>query len=52
MYESLKFLLSCLLSTVRDEENGLDNSQGDRPSDCGKRGRGRGEMVALVWDWP
>uniref|UniRef100_A0A8B9VAB3 Ubiquitin associated protein 2 n=1 Tax=Anas zonorhyncha TaxID=75864 RepID=A0A8B9VAB3_9AVES len=32
----------------RDEENGLDNSQGDRPSDCGKRGRGRGEMVALV----
>ncbi|XP_068520883.1 ubiquitin-associated protein 2-like isoform X6 [Anas acuta] len=26
----------------RDEENGLDNNQGDRPSDCGKRGRGRG----------
>lgn len=50
MYESLKLLLSCSLSTVRAEENGVDN-QGDRPSDRGKRGRGRGEMVALVWDW-
>ncbi|XP_069737413.1 ubiquitin-associated protein 2-like isoform X3 [Phaenicophaeus curvirostris] len=26
----------------RAEENGMDNSQGDRPSDRGKRGRGRG----------
>nr|XP_031363292.1 ubiquitin-associated protein 2 isoform X6 [Lonchura striata domestica] len=26
----------------RAEENGVDNSQGDRPSDRGKRGRGRG----------
>ncbi|XP_066843039.1 ubiquitin-associated protein 2-like isoform X4 [Anser cygnoides] len=26
----------------RDEENGVDNSQGDKPSDRGKRGRGRG----------
>ncbi|XP_030324156.1 ubiquitin-associated protein 2 [Calypte anna] len=26
----------------RTEENGVDNSQGDRPSDRGKRGRGRG----------
>uniref|UniRef100_A0A8B9J0B7 UBA domain-containing protein n=1 Tax=Amazona collaria TaxID=241587 RepID=A0A8B9J0B7_9PSIT len=34
----------------RAEENGVDSSQGDRPSDCGKRGHGRGEMVALVWD--
>lgn len=51
MYGSLKLLLSCLLSTVRAEENGVDNNQGDRPSDRGKRGRGRGEMVALVWDW-
>uniref|UniRef100_A0A8U7P523 Ubiquitin associated protein 2 n=1 Tax=Corvus moneduloides TaxID=1196302 RepID=A0A8U7P523_CORMO len=34
----------------RAEENGVDNNQGDRPSDRGKRGRGRGEMVALVWD--
>lgn len=52
MYESLNFLLSCLFSTVRAEENGVDNNQGDRPSDRGKRGRGRGEMVALVGDWP
>lgn len=51
IYESLKHLLSCPLSTVRAEENGVDNNQGDRPSDRGKRGRGRGEMVALVWDW-
>uniref|UniRef100_A0A8C5X3U8 UBA domain-containing protein n=1 Tax=Malurus cyaneus samueli TaxID=2593467 RepID=A0A8C5X3U8_9PASS len=35
----------------RAEENGVDNNQADRPSDRGKRGRGRGEMVALVWDW-
>uniref|UniRef100_A0A8D2QEH6 Ubiquitin associated protein 2 n=1 Tax=Zonotrichia albicollis TaxID=44394 RepID=A0A8D2QEH6_ZONAL len=35
----------------RAEENGVDNNQGDRPSDRGKRGRGRGEMVALLWDW-
>ncbi|XP_061333181.1 ubiquitin-associated protein 2 isoform X2 [Pezoporus flaviventris] len=27
---------------LRAEENGVDNSQGDRPSDRGKRGRGRG----------
>uniref|UniRef100_A0A669QKJ1 UBA domain-containing protein n=1 Tax=Phasianus colchicus TaxID=9054 RepID=A0A669QKJ1_PHACC len=33
---------------IRAEENGVDNNQGDRPSDRGKRGRGRGEMVALV----
>ncbi|NXM12237.1 UBAP2 protein, partial [Ploceus nigricollis] len=26
----------------RAEENGVDNTQGDRPSDRGKRGRGRG----------
>uniref|UniRef100_A0A8C4UCK3 UBA domain-containing protein n=1 Tax=Falco tinnunculus TaxID=100819 RepID=A0A8C4UCK3_FALTI len=32
----------------RAEENGVDNNQGDRPSDRGKRGRGRGEMVALL----
>uniref|UniRef100_A0A8B9G3J4 UBA domain-containing protein n=1 Tax=Amazona collaria TaxID=241587 RepID=A0A8B9G3J4_9PSIT len=25
----------------RAEENGVDSSQGDRPSDCGKRGHGR-----------
>uniref|UniRef100_A0A8C3K1K3 UBA domain-containing protein n=1 Tax=Calidris pygmaea TaxID=425635 RepID=A0A8C3K1K3_9CHAR len=35
----------------RAEENGVDNNQGDRPSDRGKRGRGRGEVVALVGDW-
>uniref|UniRef100_A0A8D2QE31 Ubiquitin associated protein 2 n=1 Tax=Zonotrichia albicollis TaxID=44394 RepID=A0A8D2QE31_ZONAL len=29
----------------RAEENGVDNNQGDRPSDRGKRGRGRGEMI-------
>uniref|UniRef100_A0A8C4JAR4 Ubiquitin associated protein 2 n=1 Tax=Dromaius novaehollandiae TaxID=8790 RepID=A0A8C4JAR4_DRONO len=28
----------------RAEENGVDNNQGDRPSDRGKRGRGRGEL--------
>uniref|UniRef100_A0A452I3W9 UBA domain-containing protein n=1 Tax=Gopherus agassizii TaxID=38772 RepID=A0A452I3W9_9SAUR len=41
----------------RVEENGVDNSQGERPSDRGKRGRGRGKMkrgdisfcVALVF---
>ncbi|XP_042667204.1 ubiquitin-associated protein 2-like isoform X1 [Centrocercus urophasianus] len=33
------------------EENGVDNNQGDRLSDRGKHGRGRGEMVAFVWDW-
>uniref|UniRef100_A0A8C3UPN4 UBA domain-containing protein n=1 Tax=Catharus ustulatus TaxID=91951 RepID=A0A8C3UPN4_CATUS len=32
----------------RAEENGVDSSQRDKPSDRGKRGRGRGEMVALV----
>uniref|UniRef100_A0A8C0EV65 UBA domain-containing protein n=1 Tax=Bubo bubo TaxID=30461 RepID=A0A8C0EV65_BUBBB len=32
----------------RAEENGVDSNQGDRPSDRGKRGRGRGEMVVLV----
>uniref|UniRef100_A0A8C3QYG0 UBA domain-containing protein n=1 Tax=Cyanoderma ruficeps TaxID=181631 RepID=A0A8C3QYG0_9PASS len=35
----------------RAEENGVDNNQGDRPSDRAKRGRGRGEMVVLVQDW-
>uniref|UniRef100_A0A8D2MQI0 Ubiquitin associated protein 2 n=1 Tax=Zonotrichia albicollis TaxID=44394 RepID=A0A8D2MQI0_ZONAL len=34
----------------RAEENGVDNNQGDRPSDRGKRGRGRGEMVALTFN--
>uniref|UniRef100_A0A452I3X1 UBA domain-containing protein n=1 Tax=Gopherus agassizii TaxID=38772 RepID=A0A452I3X1_9SAUR len=29
----------------RVEENGVDNSQGERPSDRGKRGRGRGKVV-------
>lgn len=47
---SLNLLLSCHFSTVRAEENGVDNNQGDRPSDRGKRGRGRGEVVTLVWD--
>ncbi|NWS77448.1 UBAP2 protein, partial [Crotophaga sulcirostris] len=27
---------------IRNEENGVDNNHGDRPSDRGKRGRGRG----------
>uniref|UniRef100_A0A8C3QRD8 UBA domain-containing protein n=1 Tax=Cyanoderma ruficeps TaxID=181631 RepID=A0A8C3QRD8_9PASS len=31
----------------RAEENGVDNNQGERPSDRGKRGRGRGEMVTF-----
>uniref|UniRef100_A0A669QPP9 UBA domain-containing protein n=1 Tax=Phasianus colchicus TaxID=9054 RepID=A0A669QPP9_PHACC len=31
---------------IRAEENGVDNNQGDRPSDRGKRGRGRGEMLS------
>uniref|UniRef100_A0A8B9TGL0 UBA domain-containing protein n=1 Tax=Anas platyrhynchos TaxID=8839 RepID=A0A8B9TGL0_ANAPL len=35
----------------RDEENGLDNSQGDRPSDCGKRGRGRGAWKNSIEEW-
>uniref|UniRef100_A0A8C0JDL6 Ubiquitin associated protein 2 n=1 Tax=Chelonoidis abingdonii TaxID=106734 RepID=A0A8C0JDL6_CHEAB len=32
----------------RVEENGVDNSQGERPSDRGKRGRGRGKVVLLL----
>uniref|UniRef100_A0A8C3Y853 UBA domain-containing protein n=1 Tax=Catharus ustulatus TaxID=91951 RepID=A0A8C3Y853_CATUS len=35
----------------RAEENGVDNNQGDRPSDRGKRSHGRGEMVVLVQNW-
>uniref|UniRef100_A0A8C9MFE1 UBA domain-containing protein n=1 Tax=Serinus canaria TaxID=9135 RepID=A0A8C9MFE1_SERCA len=33
----------------RAEENGMDNSQGDRPSDRGKRSRGRG-LNPLIHD--
>ncbi|RMC16499.1 hypothetical protein DUI87_06434 [Hirundo rustica rustica] len=36
----------------RAEENGVDNNQGDKPSDRGKRGRGRGEMVSLLSGLP
>uniref|UniRef100_A0A8B9FZ81 UBA domain-containing protein n=1 Tax=Amazona collaria TaxID=241587 RepID=A0A8B9FZ81_9PSIT len=32
---------------LRAEENGVDNNQGDRPSDRGKRGRGRGEIGGI-----
>uniref|UniRef100_A0A803TH72 Ubiquitin associated protein 2 n=1 Tax=Anolis carolinensis TaxID=28377 RepID=A0A803TH72_ANOCA len=39
----------------RVEENGVDSSQGDRPSDRGKRGRGRGKRslnsVVSVINW-
>uniref|UniRef100_A0A452I3X6 UBA domain-containing protein n=1 Tax=Gopherus agassizii TaxID=38772 RepID=A0A452I3X6_9SAUR len=34
----------------RVEENGVDNSQGERPSDRGKRGRGRGKHSVLRMD--
>ncbi|KAM9590580.1 ubiquitin-associated protein 2-like isoform 34-T35 [Morphnus guianensis] len=36
---------------VRAEENGVDNNQGDRPSDRGKRGRGRGAWKNSVEEW-
>ncbi|XP_050842284.1 ubiquitin-associated protein 2-like isoform X7 [Serinus canaria] len=35
----------------RAEENGMDNSQGDRPSDRGKRSRGRGAWKNSVEEW-
>ncbi|XP_072777998.1 ubiquitin-associated protein 2 isoform X14 [Taeniopygia guttata] len=35
----------------RAEENGVDNSQGDRPSDRGKRGRGRGAWKNSIEEW-
>ncbi|XP_063280155.1 ubiquitin-associated protein 2-like isoform X3 [Prinia subflava] len=35
----------------RTEENGVDNNQGDRPSDRGKRGRGRGAWKNSVEEW-
>ncbi|XP_074876228.1 ubiquitin-associated protein 2 isoform X18 [Buteo buteo] len=36
---------------VRAEENGVDNNQGDRPSDRGKRGRGRGAWKNSIEEW-
>ncbi|KAM9509039.1 ubiquitin-associated protein 2-like isoform 12-T12 [Guaruba guarouba] len=36
---------------LRAEENGVDNNQGDRPSDCGKRGRGRGAWKNSIEEW-
>ena len=38
---------SCLLfsTLVRGEENGIDCNQGDKPSDRGKRTRGRGKRM-------
>lgn len=35
----------------RGEENGIDCSQGDKPSDRGKRARGRGAWKNSVEDW-
>ncbi|XP_035421816.1 ubiquitin-associated protein 2 isoform X5 [Cygnus atratus] len=35
----------------RAEENGVDNNQGDRPSDRGKRGRGRGAWKNSIEEW-
>ncbi|XP_035170249.1 ubiquitin-associated protein 2-like [Oxyura jamaicensis] len=35
----------------RDEENGVDSNQGDRPSDRGKRGRGRGAWKNSIEEW-
>ena len=32
-------------SLVRGEENGIDCNQGDKPSDRGKRARGRGKRI-------
>ncbi|XP_068782152.1 ubiquitin-associated protein 2 isoform X8 [Struthio camelus] len=36
---------------VRAEENGVDTNQGDRPSDRGKRGRGRGAWKNSIEEW-
>lgn len=38
---------SCLFffTLVRGEENGIDCNQGDKPSDRGKRARGRGKRM-------
>ncbi|XP_064497439.1 ubiquitin-associated protein 2 isoform X6 [Pseudopipra pipra] len=35
----------------RAEENGVDNNQADRPSDRGKRGRGRGAWKNSIEEW-
>uniref|UniRef100_A0A8C3XDK7 UBA domain-containing protein n=1 Tax=Cyanoderma ruficeps TaxID=181631 RepID=A0A8C3XDK7_9PASS len=35
----------------RAEENGVDNNQGDRPSDRAKRGRGRGAWKNSIEEW-
>uniref|UniRef100_A0A8C2T3S4 Ubiquitin associated protein 2 n=1 Tax=Coturnix japonica TaxID=93934 RepID=A0A8C2T3S4_COTJA len=35
----------------RTEENGVDNNQGERPSDRGKRGRGRGAWKNSIEEW-
>ncbi|XP_066195281.1 ubiquitin-associated protein 2 isoform X5 [Sylvia atricapilla] len=35
----------------RAEENGVDNNQGERPSDRGKRGRGRGAWKNSIEEW-
>ncbi|XP_064903101.1 ubiquitin-associated protein 2 isoform X21 [Columba livia] len=35
----------------RAEENGVDNNQGNRPSDRGKRGRGRGAWKNSIEEW-
>ncbi|XP_058280025.1 ubiquitin-associated protein 2-like isoform X5 [Hirundo rustica] len=35
----------------RAEENGVDNNQGDKPSDRGKRGRGRGAWKNSIEEW-
>ncbi|XP_068782144.1 ubiquitin-associated protein 2 isoform X6 [Struthio camelus] len=35
----------------RAEENGVDTNQGDRPSDRGKRGRGRGAWKNSIEEW-
>ncbi|XP_074713284.1 ubiquitin-associated protein 2 isoform X6 [Strix uralensis] len=35
----------------RAEENGVDSNQGDRPSDRGKRGRGRGAWKNSIEEW-
>lgn len=39
--EELAFLL--FSSVVKGEENGFDYNQGDKPSERGKRARGRGK---------
>ncbi|XP_074935684.1 ubiquitin-associated protein 2 isoform X4 [Phalacrocorax aristotelis] len=35
----------------RAEENGVENNQGDRPSERGKRGRGRGAWKNSIEEW-